>query len=262
MKILIADDERYTREGLAEGIKWEEMGIYELLQARNGAEALNIANWYRPDIILTDIRMPKMDGIAFAEAIHEASPETEIIFMSGYMEINYLKSALKLSVIDYIEKPVDLRAVSAAIKKAVEKIRDKEEHLKLQENRKEYLRYKMAAMLAGKNPDWDTLAKISQDTGFPMDKRYVCIIIADWKKSVETLHVESEIDRITASQGFPVLFRKMEEGKYQVIVAYDMGNEHLLKRVYREMAEIGEGIHIGVGFEAENLRRGCFRTLN
>ena len=91
MKILIADDEDYTREGLMEEIAWEEFGIDEIMQAVNGEEALKIVKWFRPDIVLSDIRMPKMDGIAFAEEMVRLIPASKLIFMSGYMETDYLK---------------------------------------------------------------------------------------------------------------------------------------------------------------------------
>ena len=83
MKILIADDEDYTREGLMEEIAWEEFGIDEIMQAVNGEEALKIVKWFRPDIILSDIRMPKMDGIAFAEEMVRLIPGSKLIFKIG-----------------------------------------------------------------------------------------------------------------------------------------------------------------------------------
>ena len=122
MKILIADDEDYTREGLMEEIAWEEFGIDEIMQAVNGEEALKIVKWFRPDIVLSDIRMPKMDGIAFAEEMVRLIPASKLIFMSGYMETDYLKSAIRLSVIDYIEKPIDIVLVKKALRRAVDEI--------------------------------------------------------------------------------------------------------------------------------------------
>ena len=62
MRLLIADDEDYAREGLIESIPWEKYGIDEIMQAKDGREALTISGWFRPDIVLTDIRMPKLNG--------------------------------------------------------------------------------------------------------------------------------------------------------------------------------------------------------
>lgn len=67
MKLLIVDDDVYTREGLAENIPWELYGIEEVMQAENGKEALHTVSWYLPDLIITDIRMPQKNGIDFAK---------------------------------------------------------------------------------------------------------------------------------------------------------------------------------------------------
>ena len=123
MKILIADDEDYTREGLIESVSWEEYDIDEIMQAVNGLEAIGIAKWFRPDIILTDVRMPKIDGIEFATEVLNWNPGSRIIFMSGYMEIEYLKSAIRLAAIDYIEKPIDADVLCQALRKAVDEIK-------------------------------------------------------------------------------------------------------------------------------------------
>ena len=104
MKLMIVDDEEYTREGIRDSFEWSELGIQEIMLARNGKEALTIAKWFFPDIILTDIKMPQKDGIEFTEEIVRLFPECRILFMSGYVEVEYFKSALKLDVIDYIEK--------------------------------------------------------------------------------------------------------------------------------------------------------------
>lgn len=71
MRLLIADDDDYTREGLSESFNWEELGIDEVILADDGAEALRLASLTKPEIVLTDICMPKMSGIEFAEQLAE-----------------------------------------------------------------------------------------------------------------------------------------------------------------------------------------------
>ena len=75
------------------------------MQAVNGEEALKIVKWFRPHIVISDIRMPKMDGIAFAEELLGLAPESKIIFISGYLETEYLKSAIRLSPSPLPESP-------------------------------------------------------------------------------------------------------------------------------------------------------------
>ena len=107
MKLLIADDELLTREGLASSIDWESLGIHQIFQADDGIRALHIAKLHEPDIILSDIRMPRMNGIEMVEKLAEVLPDTSIIFMSGYSDKEYLKAAIKLKAIDYVEKPLN-----------------------------------------------------------------------------------------------------------------------------------------------------------
>ena len=147
MKILIADDEDYTREGLMEEIDWEEFGIDEIMQAVNGEEALKIVKWFRPDIVLSDIRMPKMDGIAFAEEMVRMIPGSKLIFMSGYMETEYLKSAIRLSVLDYIEKPIDIAQVKKALRRAVEEITREQKNKEADQVNREFRQQRLFELL-------------------------------------------------------------------------------------------------------------------
>ncbi len=119
MKLLIADDELLTREGLASSIDWESLGIHQIFQADDGIRALHIAKLQEPDIILSDIRMPRMNGIEMVEKLAEILPDTSIIFMSGYSDKEYLKAAIKLKAIDYVEKPLNPEEVRATVLEAI-----------------------------------------------------------------------------------------------------------------------------------------------
>ncbi len=120
MKLLLVDDETYTREGIAEDINWEILGISEVVQASNGVKAFEIAKNFLPDILLTDVRMPQMTGIDLAYNIQNILPDCSIIFMSGFSDKDYLKAAIDLKAVNYVEKPLDLDELSSTIQKAVE----------------------------------------------------------------------------------------------------------------------------------------------
>ena len=175
MKILVADDEDYTREGLIESICWESYGIDEIMQAVNGAEALKIAKWFHPDIVLTDIRMPKMDGIAFATQLMKENPDSRIIFMSGYMEIEYLKSAIRLSAVDYIEKPIDLSVVETALRKAADEIREKKRSKEATQASREVQQQKLFRLLTSKEPDKKTVEKLAGSWTFRFSIVCMCV---------------------------------------------------------------------------------------
>lgn len=136
MKVLIADDEIFTREGIIEQIPWDELSITEIQQAYDGLNALDIASAFKPDILLTDVRMPRMDGIELSFKLRELYPSCEIIFMSGYSDKEYLKSAIRLKAVSYVEKPIDIDELETALRNAVT---SKSKDIKAKENAKKHM---------------------------------------------------------------------------------------------------------------------------
>ncbi|MCR5716919.1 MAG: response regulator [Lachnospiraceae bacterium] len=122
MKLLIVDDEKLTRNGLKTSIDWESLHISEIYEADNGVDGLQLAMQKRPEIILTDVRMPRMDGVQMATRLHESLPECAIIFMSGYSDKEYLKAAIKLGAVNYVEKPLDAAEITEAVAEAQSRI--------------------------------------------------------------------------------------------------------------------------------------------
>ena len=107
MKLLIKDDEKLTREGIISSIDWTSLGVSEIYQADDGIHGLELAKNIQPDIVLSDVRMPRMDGIKMSCRLKELFPNISIIFMSGYSDKEYLKAAIKLKAISYVEQPID-----------------------------------------------------------------------------------------------------------------------------------------------------------
>ena len=119
MNLLIVEDERMTREGLVECLDWVQLGISKVYSAENGEAGLYLARRVLPEIVLTDIRMPRMDGITMAARIREILPECRIIFLSAYSEIDYYKAAIDLKAIRYLDKPVEPEQLRVVITEAV-----------------------------------------------------------------------------------------------------------------------------------------------
>lgn len=120
IKLLVVDDESTTRKGLIKHIPWNKLGVNLIEEAKDGIEALEIADRINPDIVLSDIRMPGMNGIELAFKLREQQPNCKIIFLSGYSDKEYLKAAINLSAVSYVEKPINLSEVMGAVQKAVE----------------------------------------------------------------------------------------------------------------------------------------------
>ena len=105
IKLMIVDDEVNIRRGLREYISWDAWEIELAAEAENAESALNIAMHVRPDILLTDIRMDRMDGIEMTRRLKEMLPELKVILLSGYSDIPYLQAALQLKAVEYLLKP-------------------------------------------------------------------------------------------------------------------------------------------------------------
>ena len=120
MKLLIVDDEELTRTGVITSLDWASLGIDEVLQADDGVHGLETARLCKPEIILCDVRMPRMDGISMLERLEKFLPDTVPIFMSGYSDKEYLKAAIKLKAVNYIEKPFSISEIETAIREARE----------------------------------------------------------------------------------------------------------------------------------------------
>jgi two-component system response regulator YesN len=103
---VLVDDEPEIREGIRDTIPWEELGFRFAGACTNGNEALELAERSPPDVLMTDINMPFMDGLALSERLASLAPATKIIIISGFDDFEYARRALKLQVHDYIVKPI------------------------------------------------------------------------------------------------------------------------------------------------------------
>ena len=117
--LLIVDDESWTRETVKALIDQESLGITQLMEATNGAEAIECIRTVRPDFILTDMKMPGIDGISLLEILEKEFPDISAIVLSGYQDFVYTRQAIKSGVIEYLPKPVDETELNEALKKAI-----------------------------------------------------------------------------------------------------------------------------------------------
>ncbi len=105
-KLLVVEDERATREAFLENVDWELWGFSDVRDARNGEEALDLCRDFRPDVIITDIRMPRMDGLQFAERVHALQSQCRVIILSAFQTPDYVQAAFRSKVFDYLLKPL------------------------------------------------------------------------------------------------------------------------------------------------------------
>lgn len=116
-KIMLVDDEEEVRKSIIKKIDWKSAGFDVIGDAENGEDALEKVEQVEPDVILTDIKMPYMDGLTMAEKLRQKFPSVKIVIFSGFDEFEYAKKAIKLNVIEYILKPVNVEELTAILKK-------------------------------------------------------------------------------------------------------------------------------------------------
>lgn len=126
-KLLIAEDVKTVRETLVHAIPWNSLGITLIGAVNNGEEALERLDREETDLLLTDIGMPKMNGLELIEAVQVRSPDVRCIILSGLNEFEHAIRAIKLQVTDYVLKPIDPEEIKKVVVRATETLRKERE---------------------------------------------------------------------------------------------------------------------------------------
>ena len=119
--LLVVEDEKLIRQGIVAMIRRSSVPVEEILECRNGEEALEILRKRRVDVMFTDIRMPKMDGIEMLERLRQAGKTTHVIILTAYDSFSYVQTALRLEAVDYLLKPFH----DGDLEKAVQRVQAK-----------------------------------------------------------------------------------------------------------------------------------------
>lgn len=129
-KVMAADDEAYMREALEKLISWSGMGCELMSVSCNGKELVERMETEHPDIVITDVKMPLMDGLEVCKYVYETCPEAQIIILSAYSDFEYARTAIHYSVCEYVLKISVLEELPGAVEKAIRN---------LEKNRREFL---------------------------------------------------------------------------------------------------------------------------
>jgi two-component system response regulator YesN len=116
-KIIIADDEADTREGIVSRIDWKSLGYSQAIEAENGQDALEKAELEKVDVVLTDIKMPFMDGLEMSRRLALLCPGVKVVVLSGFDEFEYAQEAIRLNVVEYVLKPVNVAELSEVLRR-------------------------------------------------------------------------------------------------------------------------------------------------
>lgn len=132
LKVFLVEDESIMREGLRDNMPWQQYGYEFVGEASDGEMALPLIRKTRPDVLITDIKMPFMDGLMLSRIVSKEFPAMKIIILSGYDDFDYARQAIEIGVKQYILKPVTrekMKKVLIEIKEKIESEREKNQYL-------------------------------------------------------------------------------------------------------------------------------------
>jgi two-component system response regulator YesN len=183
-KVFFVEDEIVTREGIRDNVNWNAHGFEFCGEASDGELALPLLQTVKPDVLITDIRMPFMDGLQLSQIVRDRMPATKIIILSGHDEFEYAQKAIKLGVSEYLLKPVsvqDLHNVLQKVASELEQERGEQEALQrlrdqVEENRTALRERFLLSLVTGAASSAEAIEK-SQTLGIDLVARCYLVTV-------------------------------------------------------------------------------------
>lgn len=278
--IILVDDEEEVRKSIIKKIEWQAAGFHVVGDAENGEDAMEKIEILEPDVVLTDIRMPYMDGLALAEKVRQRYPSMKVVIFSGYDDFEYAQRAIKLNVSEYILKPVNVEELTSILKRIKEnldlEIEEKRNLIRLREKYRKSLpiiREQFFNELVHKNLKKELVEQKLREYDIPIlgaRKWVLAAIDIEEGDVVESLSLHSEEELIPISvmqivreklEGYCrfALFQSASEADMVVITALDEDNSitgltDVLGDICKETKRILKvPVTIGIGHSCEDI---------
>lgn len=175
-RLVIADDEETIRNGMAHSLPWQELGFEVVALCENGQEVLDRLDEYRPDVVLSDIRMPVLDGVGLMKQLNRDHPEIKIVILSGYSDFEYLNESIKNHVAEYLLKPTDIDEFEETFRRLKDTLdHERLRNAEISESVQRHFQIWLRAMLRGTATPHDTerFQPMLADKGIDMDNTVV-----------------------------------------------------------------------------------------
>jgi len=215
LKLYIADDEEIVRQGLKKIIDWEEHGFELCGEAGNGLQAYNDIRHLDPDLVLLDIRMPKLEGLDLASQLREEGFAGRIIILSGYSEFRYAQEAIRCDVDSYLTKPIDedeLLKLAIEIRQTLQKKKLHTEHVSYyQEKAKHRI---LEEMIGEERPSLASLKYSIGDLNLQADL-YQVLIIEARSLEIDPFYLLCEDLKIPVNSNY---VEQLKSDNYQVVL--------------------------------------------
>lgn len=237
LKLFLVEDEMIIREGIKNKIKWEDYGFTFVGEASDGELALPLIQKLKPDVLITDIKMPFMNGLELSKLVKKEIPNIKIIILSGYNEFEYAKEAIGIGVTDYLLKPVSSIKITEVILKVKNLIEDekkqillKEQYDKEMEENKNQRKSKILSSLLSQKVNITEVLENSRDINVDLIAEEFNILIFSFFKENSPLDVYSK-DMIDAENTIIHIFSNLNEA---ILFNDDFGNKVILLKNYKE----------------------------
>lgn len=218
-KVLIIDDESIIRKGIKNIINWKQLDCEVCADACDGIEGLELIKQHRPDIILTDIRMPGLDGISMIKQLKIVVPNAKVIILTGFRDFDYVHEAIKCGAFDFLLKPTKIEEITNVLTKAVKEFNEQKlKHLEVDKFKRLYeqsipvLREKMLYdIIYGINTNEDEIEEKMKLFNLKIKNFVLVIMENDFEET------SSQYDKHLCQFGIVNSFEEVFSEKYEVI---------------------------------------------
>lgn len=246
MKAIIIDDEKHVREGLMLLAEWDRFGIEEVFEAKDGEEAKEIILKHRPEIIFTDMNMPKIDGINLLKWLHASEIDSKTIVVSGYDDFQYMRNAITYGSFDYILKPIEPdilnetldRAIKEWKKQALKRESTIENTRVINEVKPLYWDHVFTKLLTNKSIPSDASMKIQKEFGINLTEvEYTFSLLSissiisknfDGDRDLAFFTILNICNEMIRRKQSGVCFRNIDKENELVMIFWDVKNTHVL----------------------------------
>lgn len=241
IKVMIVDDDSIARTNIKILIDWEKNGYEICAEAMNGEEAIQLIAETRPQIVITDMSMPVMDGITLIDHLSKNHPQTKVVVLSGYQEFDYVRKSMKYGAVDYVLKhtlnaQVLLEILNAAREKLMEELSEQARKSMLEEQineSKTLLRQKfISELVLGTVSDKDEITRKIADLKLEIECRNLAVIlfeiddynaICEKFSSIEINKLISSVESISAEilkGDVKAVVSHLQDGKFVIVVSF------------------------------------------
>jgi two-component system, response regulator YesN len=272
-KVFLVEDEIITREGIRDNVDWASNGFEYAGEASDGETALSLLRSIKPDILITDIKMPFMDGLQLGKLIREQMPRTKIVILSGHDEFEYAQEAIKIGVTEYLLKPITVQKMHQVLQRLASQLdqesREQENlrelQMQLEENRAMLRENLLLKVVTGAISSPEAIEK-GQSLGLDLVARCFSVVIlkfeiSDRSDPFEYEEYQKTLRMVSSLSGInPDIFLLKKD--WNEIVLLMKGNvpqyleeeqAFLLGSIRKELEKIKYHLIIGVGSQKTRI---------